>query len=77
MSYSETFSIKSIRLLSPSTCEIYMLNHTKKCMKAWLISCTNGKLQEFNDKMNHLLLTSQPFDQLMKLKNLYKIEVLK
>lgn len=42
MSYPEHFTIKNIRMIDPSTCEVYMLNDDKKTIKAWSIQCSQG-----------------------------------
>ena len=76
MSYPEHFVIKKIRLLTPTTCEVYMLNMNKKVMKGWLIRCNQGLVQQFHEQMNHLMESAQPFQALLQLKQFHRVEVL-
>lgn len=76
MSYPEHFTIKNIRMVDISTCEIYMLNDNKKTMKAWSIQCNQGMIHLFHERLNQLLQSKQPFQNLLQLKQYYKIEVL-
>lgn len=76
MSYPEHFTIKNIRMVDINTCEIYMLNDDKKTMKAWSIQCTPGMIHLFHERLNQLLQSTQPFQNLLQLKQYYKVDVL-
>lgn len=76
MSYPEHFVIKKIRLLTPTTCEVYMLNMNKKFMKGWVISCNQSFAHQFHEQMNNLMQSAQPFQALMQLKQFHKVDVL-
>jgi hypothetical protein len=76
MNYPEHFIIKNIRMKDMNTCEIYMLNEHKKVLKGWSIHCGGGLIHLFHDRMNHLLQSQHPFQELLQLKQYYKIEVL-
>lgn len=76
MSYLEHFTIKNIRMVDINTCEIYMLNDDKKTMKAWSIQCTPGMIHLFHERLNQLLQSTQPFQNLLQLKQYYKVDVL-
>lgn len=76
MSYPEHFTIKNMRMVNTNTCEVYMLNDTKKVIKAWTIQCTQGVVHQFHDRMNQLLQSTQPFQMLLQMKQYYKVDVL-
>ena len=76
MSYPEHFTIKNIRMVDINTCEIYMLNDDKITMKAWSIQCTPGMIHLFHERLNQLLQSTQPFQNLLQLKQYYKVDVL-
>jgi hypothetical protein len=76
MSYSEHFVIKKIRLLTPTTCEVYMLNMNKKFMKGWVIRCNQSLAHQFHEQMNNLMQSAHPFQTLMQLKQFHKVDVL-
>ncbi|WOE32452.1 MULTISPECIES: hypothetical protein [unclassified Acinetobacter] len=76
MSYPEHFVIKKIRLLTPTTCEVYMLNMNKKFMKGWMIRCNQSLTHKFHEQMNDLMQSSQPFQMLMQLKQFHRVDVL-
>lgn len=77
MSRPDVFQIKNIRLVGQDSCEVYMLNQTRRCIKGWLISCQNGLIPQFHDQLNGLLQSTQPFQALMQLKAKYRIEVIR
>lgn len=77
MSYPEHFVIKKIRLLTPSTCEVYMLNMNKKFMKGWVIRCNQALTNQFYEQMNNLMQSAQPFQALMQLKQFHKVDVIR
>ncbi|WP_180114090.1 hypothetical protein [Acinetobacter sp. YH12063] len=76
MSYPEHFVIKKIRLLTPTTCEVYMLNMNKKFMKGWVIRCNQALTNQFYEQMNNLMQSAQPFQALMQLKQFHKVDVI-
>ena len=76
MSYPEHFTIKNIRMVDQTTCEVYMLNDDKKTIKAWTIQCTQGVVHVFHERLNQLLQSTQPFHSLLQLKQYYKVDVL-
>lgn len=77
MSYPEHFVIKKMQLINSTMCEVYMLNTNKKSMKGWLIQCSAHLSHKFYEQMNQLLQSEQPFQALMQLKTLHKIDVIR
>ena len=77
MSYPEHFVIKKMQLVNPTTCEVYMLNTNRKLIKGWLIQCSAHLAHKFYEQMNQLLQSEQPFQALMQLKTLHKIDVIR
>lgn len=77
MSRPDVFQIKNVRLIGQHSCEIYMLNQTRRCIKGWMVSCNQGLVQKFHEQLNALLQSTQPFEALMQLKQQYRIEVIR
>jgi hypothetical protein len=71
------FKITQMRLLSPTRCEIFMQDDTTHCLKGWLIECQAQAAQQFYDQINQLSQAHEPFQALLNLKRLYKVDVIR
>ena len=71
------FKITQMRLLSPTSCEIYMQDKTTHCLKGWLVECQAHAAQQFYEKINQLSQASNPFQDLLNLKQFYKVDVIR
>lgn len=71
------FKITQMRLLSPTSCEIYMQDTATHCLKGWLVECQAQAAQQFYDKMNQLSHATEPFQALLNLKQFYKVDVIR
>ena len=71
------FKITQMRLLSPTCCEIYMQDITTHCLKGWLVECHAHLAQQFYEQINQLSQSRQPFQALLHLKQLYKVDVIR
>jgi TorA maturation chaperone TorD len=71
------FKITQMRLLSPTSCEVYMQDHTTHCLKGWIVECQAHLAQQFYEQINQLSQAAEPFQALLYLKQFYKVDVIR